>query len=116
METERDYVVFTDDDGNEIELDVIRYFEYNDNEYAILVDCTESCECKSDECDCETSLYIMRIVYHEEDDTEEFVSPEDEDMDALTELAEQLLMEDCCCDDDCCCDEGCGCDHCGEDK
>ena len=38
MNEERDFVVFTDDDGNDFELDVIDYFDYNDKEYAVLVD------------------------------------------------------------------------------
>ena len=119
METERDYVVFTDDDGNEFELDVIDYFLYKDNEYAILVDCSDTCSCGEDaeDCECETSLYIMRVIVNEADNTEEFVPPEDEDMEALVALAEDLLegkcdCADCNCDD---CDEDCDCDDCDED-
>lgn len=105
MEEERDYVVFTDDDGNEFELDVITYFTYKDNEYAILADC--ACEeCKEE--DEEQGLYIMRIVPSEDGQTEEFVPPEDEDMDELIALAEQILSEDCCdCEGEC----DCGCHH-----
>ncbi len=32
MEEERDLVTFTDDEGNEFTLDVIDYFEYEDEE------------------------------------------------------------------------------------
>lgn len=46
MDEERDFVVFTDEDGNEFELDVITYFDYNDNEYAILADCNPECDCE----------------------------------------------------------------------
>ena len=35
---ERDFVTFTDEDGNEFELDVIEYFEYEGQEYAVLMD------------------------------------------------------------------------------
>mgnify|MGYP002682695735 CR=1 FL=1 len=55
MEEERDIVVFADDEGNEFELDVIDYFEYEGQEYAILMDLSdlpdpapeqeEECEC-----------------------------------------------------------------------
>ncbi len=38
MEEERDIVVFSDDDGNEFELEVIDYFDYEDQEYAVLAD------------------------------------------------------------------------------
>lgn len=108
MDEERDFVVFTDEDGNEFELDVVKYFFYKDNEYAILADC--SCE-GEDEDEEEAGLYIMRIIVSEDGETEEFVPPEDEDMDELVAIAEQSLEEDCCCcdDDDCDCD--CGCDH-----
>lgn len=44
MNEERDFVVFTDDDGNDFELDVIDYFDYNDKEYAVLVDTNDECE------------------------------------------------------------------------
>ena len=119
---ERDFVTFTDDDGNDFDLDVIDYFDYNGKEYAVLIDPNDNCECDEDEeCDCETSIYIMsceviaeeettHIGMTEEEDTEEFVSPADEDMDALIEIVQARLedMDDeCCCDDDCDCDCGC---------
>ena len=114
MNEERDFVVFTDDDGNDFELDVIDYFDYNDKEYAVLVDTNEECDCEDEECDCETNVYIMQVVVNEAEDTEEFVSPAEEDMDALIQIVQSRLEEgDCCCDDDCCCDEctdDCTCD------
>jgi len=104
MNEERDFVVFTDDDGNDFELDVIDYFDYNDKEYAVLVDTNEECDCEDEECDCETNVYIMQVVVNEAEDTEEFVSPAEEDMDALIQIVQSRLEEgDCCCDDDCCC-------------
>lgn len=114
MEEERDFVVFTNDDGNDFELDVIDYFDYNGKEYAVLIDANEECDCEDDEeCDCEHSVYIMQIIVNEEEDTEEFVSPAEEDMDALIEIV-QARMED----EDCCCDEGCDCEDCngGDNK
>lgn len=101
MDEERDYAVFTDEEGNEFELEIITYFDYNDNEYAILADL---CECEDEECEEETGFYIMRVV--ETEDGEEFVQPDEADMDALTEAAEKILEEECCCDcDDCDCDD-----------
>ena len=38
MEDERDLVTFTDEEGNEFDLEVIDYFEHNGKEYAVLVD------------------------------------------------------------------------------
>lgn len=108
MEEERDYVVFTDEEGNEFELDVITYFDFKDNEYAILADCSCGCEECEDECDEDEGLYIMKIVPSEDGQTEEFVPPEEEDMDELIALAEQILSEDCC---DCGCEDGeCDCE------
>ena len=46
---ERDFVTFTDDEGNEFELDVVDYFEYEDEEYAVLMDLSE--ECDDDACE-----------------------------------------------------------------
>ena len=108
MEEERDFVVFTDDDGNDFELDVIDYFDYKGEEYAVLIDTSEECDCgNEEECDCEHSIYIMKIIDNEEEDTEEFVSPADEDMDDLIEIV-QARMEDDCCGEDCDCED---CDH-----
>ncbi|MCH5278228.1 MAG: DUF1292 domain-containing protein [Christensenellaceae bacterium] len=121
MEEERDFVVFTDDDGNDFELDVIDYFDYEGKEYAVLIDNNDECECgDEEECDCEANIYIMQIVVNEEEDTEEFVSPAEEDMDALIEIVQARLEDDaCCCDEDCDCDDCCECGEecdCGCDK
>ena len=127
MDEERDFVVFTDEDGNEFELDVIGYFDYKDSEYAILADCGGCAECEEENCEeCdedEGGLYIMRIIVSEDGETEEFVPPEDAEMDDLIAYAEQILEEDdCCCGcgDECDCEDGdCGCGehehdcHCG---
>ncbi len=93
MNEERDFVVFTDDDGNDFELDVIDYFDYNDKEYAVLVDTNDECDCEDEECDCETNVYIMQVVVNEAEDTEEFVSPAEEDMDALIRSFSQGLKK-----------------------
>ena len=111
-EMERDFVTFTDDDGNDFELDVIDYFEYEGQEYAVLMDLSEECEHDEDEeCDCGHDVYIMKIVVN--GDMEEFVPADEDKFDVLTAIVEERLAGDCC-DDDCCCDEdehdeGCGC-------
>ena len=38
MEEERDLVTFSDEDGNEFDLEVIDYFDYEGQEYAALID------------------------------------------------------------------------------
>lgn len=110
MEEERDVVTFSDDDGNEFELEVIDYFEYEDEEYAVLVN-PEQAEDEESE---ETEVYIMKIVVDGE--YEEFVAADEDKMEALSALVEQRLEEmDGCCDCECDCEEehehecGCGC-------
>ncbi len=45
MEEERDLVVFSDDEGNEFELEIVDYFDYEGQEYAVLVDPESGCGC-----------------------------------------------------------------------
>ena len=111
---ERDFVTFTDDDGNDFELDVIDYFEYEGQEYAVLMDLSEECEHGEDEeCDCGHDVYIMKIVVN--GDMEEFVPADEDKFDALTAIVEERMSGECCCDDDCDCEDehehdcGCGC-------
>lgn len=117
MDEERDVVVFSDDEGNEFELDVIDYFEYEGQEYAILMDLSASaedeceCECECEDEECEESgqqdVYIMKVVV--KGDVEEFLPADEELMDVLSAIVEKRLSEDCDCD--CGCDGGeCGCD------
>ena len=100
-EMERDFVTFTDDDGNDFELDVIDYFEYEHGE--------------DEECDCGHDVYIMKIVVN--GDMEEFVPADEDKFDALTAIVEERMSGECCCDDDCDCEDehehdcGCGCCH-----
>ena len=94
MEEERDFVVFSDDDGNEVELDVVDYFEYEGEEYAVLMDfseCDEDCEQDCEGCDAQEEVYIMKIVVN--GDMEEFLPADEDKMDALAAIAEQRLNE-----------------------
>lgn len=95
---ERDIVVFEDEDGNEIELDVVRYFEHEGQEYAVLMNFTESCE-EDDDCEtcdcCDAEMYLFKIV--EDGEFEEFVAVDEDKFDdiakALEELEEKELAE-----------------------
>ena len=86
MEDDRDIVVFSDDDGNEFELEVIDYFDYEDQEYAVLVD-PATCECDDEDCECETEVYIMKVLVN--GDMEEFLPADDDKMEALSEIVEE---------------------------
>ena len=100
---ERDIVVFTDEEDNEVELDVVRYFEHKGQEYAILMDFNGSCE-EDDDCemceDCAADMYIMKVVIS--DEYEEFIPVEEDMFDELIEVVENLPDE---------CECGCGHDH-----
>ncbi len=115
MEEERDFVVFTDDDGNEFELDVIDYFTHEDQDYAVLMDLTALAgEPEDGDEETEQDVYIMKLVVN--GDEEEFLPADDDMMDVLAAIVESRLSECECdeCDDDCDCEEhehdcGCGC-------
>ena len=88
MEEERDMVTFSDDDGNEFELEVIDYFDFEEQKYAVLIDPEDECGCEDDEsCEYERELYIMKIVANGE--YEEFLPADEDKMDALAEIVEQ---------------------------
>ena len=107
-EMERDIVVFTDDEGNEVELDVIDYFEHDGQEYAVLTDLGAGLEEDMDDENLEQEIYIFKLVVNEDDDTEEFLPADDELMDTLSAIVEERLSAGCDCEEDC------DCDSCGE--
>lgn len=131
MEEELDIVTFSDEDGNEYDLEVIDYFSYEDEMYALQVD-----PASTEDEEAEVEVYIMKTVTEGDETT--FMPADDDKMDALSEIAEQHLdamaadlMEkaehgcdcDCGCADDACghdhaqndCGCGCGCAHTGEE-
>ena len=99
MEDERDLVTFTDEEGNEFDLEVIDYFEHKGKEYAVLVDAELPEEPEED-----FEVCIMEIIVNEEEDMEEFVPVPDELLDTLFAIAEKR-MECWDCDAETC--EGC---------
>ena len=96
-EESRDLIEGVDEEGNNVLLEVVRYFFYNGEEYVVLGDAQQDSEC---ECDCEhcehshededededeedaVNLYIMKVVESKEDgeDMESFVPVEDNDL------------------------------------
>ncbi len=92
MEEERDIVVFSDDEGNEFELEVIDYFDYEGQEYAVLIETDCECDCEDEECECEQDVYIMKIVVN--GDMEEFLPADEDLLDTLAAIAEKRLSED----------------------
>ena len=95
MDEELDLVVFEDDEGNEITMEVLDYFFYEGKEYALLAEVDEDGECGCDECDEEhqRDAYIMEVV-DVGDDQEEFVPVAEELADKLVGMAQNGLSED----------------------
>ena len=91
MDNEKDLLMFTDEDGHEVPMEVLDYFEYDGDEYALLtiVD-DENIECDDEECDCDNrEIYIMKVV--NDGDTEEFLPVEE---DKINEIIDALQEED----------------------
>ena len=95
MEEQRDLVVFSDDEGNEFELEIVDYFDHEGQEYAVLVDpegddgCGCGCECDDEECAEEhgSEVYIMKVVVNGE--FEEFLPADEDKMEALSKIVEE---------------------------
>ena len=91
MDMELDIVVFEDDDGNELTMEVLDYLFYEGKEYALLTEYVENDACgdceKGDCAGCANvkEAFVMEVRLLEGDEeTEEFV-PVDE------KLAEKLI-------------------------
>lgn len=86
---EPDTVVFEDDKGNQITMEVIDYLFYEGKEYALLAEMDTAGEERDKE------AYVMEVVALEEDpDMEEFV-PVDEDLaEKLIEIFQNIDLED----------------------
>lgn len=88
-EEERDLVTFADADGNEFDLEVMEYFEYEGEEYAVL------CQLEEDVAEgADNEVYIMKVT--EEGDEEIFLPADEDKMDALTEIVEKMITEWTC--------------------
>lgn len=100
---ERDIVEFSDEDGNTLLLEVMDYFFYNGEEYAVLCDADEEAaehhhdESCSEDTPHEHSLYIMQVVNTVSEDgeeMEEFVSPDESLLEQLIEVVQTRFSED----------------------
>lgn len=97
MEDERDLVVFEDDEGNELTMEVLDYFFYEGKEYAVLANIDDmgcdGCEensCAS--CDNQRDAFVMEVVPVGEDE-EEFIPVDEALADRLIELVENGLYD-----------------------
>lgn len=71
MENEREIIELIDDEGNEIELELLLTFEHKDNVYIAF------CDAATPE-DEDVEVRIMRVESGEEQDDDEYVDIEDE--------------------------------------
>jgi hypothetical protein len=90
-EQERDIVTFIDDEGNELELDVLDYFDFEGDEYAILSD-LNAAEEAADDPDYEQELFVFKVVVDGED--ESFLPADEDKMDALSAIVDELMMQE----------------------
>lgn len=98
MEQEQDLVVIMDDEGNELTMEVLDYFFYEGQEYAVMVEYNEegcTCDHEDEVCDCceQQEAYIMRVV-PVGDDQEEFVPVEEDLLEKLIDFVQNDLYED----------------------
>ena len=89
MSEERDLLVFTDDSGQEIEMEVVDYFTYGDEEFALLTDANDP---EPENIDGERDVYIMKVVGDGEN--EEFLPVEEERMDELIDALQNMYDEE----------------------
>jgi hypothetical protein len=93
MNDERDVVVFENEDGEQFEMDVVKYFEFENEEYAVLMGMHEDChdtECDCDECDCD--FIVMKI--EADGEFENFVPVDEDKIDAIDEYLNTLIEEE----------------------
>lgn len=91
MEDELDLVVFEDDEGNELTMEVLDYFFYEGQEYALLSEVQEESDESGDESGRE--VIVMQVV-PVGDDEEEFIPVDDELSEKLLEMVESGLYDE----------------------
>lgn len=91
MADERDLVVFEDDEGNELTMEVLDYFYYEGNEYAILAEPEEEEHDENEHY--QRDAFVMQVV-DAGDDMEEFVPVDDALAEKLIELVQNGMFDD----------------------
>ena len=91
---ERDVVEFSDDDGNTMMLEVMDYFYYNGQEFAIFCNAEEN---PSDDDPDDDPVYIMQVNTFEDEngeEMEEFVPPEEALMEKLIQIVRTRFTDE----------------------
>ena len=92
MDEERDLVVFEDDAGNEITMEVLDYLCYEGKEYALLTEYVEDADEEADEDDT-IEVMIMEVV-PVGDDQEEFLPIDDDLADKIMAIFDSNEMDE----------------------
>ena len=92
MDEERDLVVFEDDAGNEITMEVLDYLCYEGKEYALLTEYVEDADEDADEDDT-IEVMIMEVV-PVGDDQEEFLPIDDDLADKIMAIFDSNEMDE----------------------
>ncbi|MBR2572092.1 MAG: DUF1292 domain-containing protein [Clostridia bacterium] len=90
MDEERDLIVLTDEDNNEMTMEILDYFYYEGNQYALMVEFTGD---EDDDDGTDQEAYIMRVNPVGEDE-EEFVAVDEDLMPDLIDFVENELFAD----------------------
>ena len=88
MDEEMDIVVFEDEDGNEVEFELLFSFEHQGKEYGVLQPVQEE-EAEDDQAE----AYILEIA-KDENGEEVFTAVPDELLEELTQAVETLLEQE----------------------
>lgn len=91
MDEERDLVVFEDDAGNELTMEVLDYLCYEGKEYALLTEYVEDADEEDEEGEIEVMIMEVRPVG---DDQEEFVPIDDDLADKIMAIFDSNEMEE----------------------
>ncbi len=91
MDEERNSILIEDENGHEMELDILFSFIHKEEEYAVLVDTRTVDALDFEDVNAELDLYVMRILTT--DDMEEFVPVDDKKMPEITSLVQRYLPE-----------------------
>ena len=93
MDEERDLVVFEDDAGNELTMEVLDYLYYEGKEYALLTEYVEDESDDNGDEDEAIEVFIMQVVPVGEDQ-EEFIPVDDDLAEKLLRIFESNDLED----------------------
>lgn len=85
MEDNGSFITLTDDNGEEVSFEVLDVIDYKEREFAVLLPFEDT----------EDEVVILEVIPGEEEETDEFVSVEDDGL--LNEVFEEFLKR---CDDE----------------